>query len=97
MLNPSTLPASGLRREAWPYCRLHPRRGVLPSLHLPLTENQEQTRQQTAFNLLSPNRISNFKMKYLSLEETKDKIFKEHENMTLASNYSYKHLSDQCL
>lgn len=30
-------------------------------------------------------------MEHLSLEETKDKIFKDHENMTLASNYPYKH------
>lgn len=92
VLNPSALPASGLRREAWPsQWRLHPLQGVLASLHLPLVENQEQTRQQTAFKLLSQHRISNFKMEHLSLEETKDKIFKDHENMTLASNYPYKH------
>ena len=36
-------------------------------------------------------------MEHLSLEEAKDKIFKEHENMTLASNYSYKHFCDLCL
>ena len=60
-------------------------------------ENQEQIRQQTAFNLLSQNRITHFKMEHLSLEEAKDKIFKEHENMTLASNYSYKHFCDLCL